>query len=417
MKMLNKKVNKKGIFYFIWKYENIVKNEKIYKFGVSERYHDPFKRFNQYKNGSEIIKYFMIQNLYENEQKIIELCKNKYKPSYNNGYEYFQGDLFTIMNEIIEIIKDDIIKEYTLDRDILQEKFRKINIYYDQNINSQYLHYIVNKFNLHGEENNYNFREENIRYLLINYRRELEYKKSSDEYFESDQNKDLEDEECDECEECEENSENMKIENNKETKNEQTTLYICYHCIKYTTTSQSDVNKHFKRKTKCVSNSVFSYEDSKILSKNKYTFTFDIQNLTQDDYLYIIINYIDKYNIINHNFKKNELIINNDTSNTSGLSKDNILCTQDFDNNKSNMEQSNIIPNIEPISIKSLLSKDLYKNIFYNKETKMYICGDCNMEYRHMNSVRYYLLHSCYKIIRNNLILQKNKEKLNKIKN
>ncbi len=408
MKMLNKKVNKKGIFYFIWKYENIVKNEKIYKFGVSERYDDPFKRFNQYKNGSEIIKYFMIQNLYENEQKIIELCKNKYKPSYNNGYEYFEGDLFTIINEIIEIIKDDIIKEYTLDRDILQEKFRKINIYYDQNINSQYLHYIVNKFNLHGEENNYNFREENIRYLLINYRRELEYKKSNGEYFESDQNEDLEDEECkyledeewDECEECQEDSENMKIENNKETKSEEITLDICYHCVKYTTTSQSDVNRHLRRKNACASNSIFSYEDSKILSKNKYTFTFDIKNLTQDDYLYIITNYNNKYNVINHDFKKNELIINNEDLGES-------LCVSD------NIEQSdNMESDIVPINIKSSLSKDLYKNIFYNKLTKLYLCGDCNMEYTHMNSVRYHLLHSCHKVVRNNLILQKNKEKL-----
>ncbi len=394
MKMLNKKVNKKGIFYFIWKYENIVKNEKIYKFGVSERYDDPFKRFNQYKNGSEIIKYFMIQNLYENEQKIIELCKNKYKPSYNNGYEYFEGDLFTIINEIIEIIKDDIIKEYTLDRDILQEKFRKINIYYDQNINSQYLHYIVNKFNLHGKENNYKFRKQNIRFLLIDYKEELEYKKSSDEYFESDQNEDLEDEECDECEECQEDS-----ENNKETKSEQTILYICHHCVKYTTTSQSDINKHFKRKPKCVSNSVFSYEDSKILSKNKYTFTFDIQNLTQDDYLYIIINYIDKYNIINHNFKKIE--VQNEDHN------------EDQNEDENNDEDKLIIGNktFVPAKIKSMTSSTQYDNIYYNSLEKIYYCNDCKYEYKFITNLkRHFRKGRCQKRIEELDVLNKYKK-------
>ena len=129
--MLTKKAHKEGIFYFIWRNTHICKDEKIYKFGVTESMDDPFKRFNQYEGESELIKYFRIRNLYENEGKIIQLCKNKYKPSYYNGNEYFEGNLHIIINEILSIIQNDILEECNIDKDIINKKFRKLNIYYD----------------------------------------------------------------------------------------------------------------------------------------------------------------------------------------------------------------------------------------------------------------------------------------------
>ena len=81
-------------------------------------------------------------------------------------------------------------------------------------------------------------------------------------------------------------------------------LYVCHYCVEYNTSSLSDMIKHFKRKTKCKCSTINSYEESKILSKNKYEFTFDTSNLTKNEYLYIITHYSEKYNTIHKNFKE-----------------------------------------------------------------------------------------------------------------
>jgi hypothetical protein len=54
---------------------------------------------------------------------------------------------------------------------------------------------------------------------------------------------------------------------------ENNNLYICHYCIDYKTNSLSDMIRHFKRKNMCKCNTLFTYENSIILSKKKYKFT------------------------------------------------------------------------------------------------------------------------------------------------
>ncbi len=93
-------------------------------------------------------------------------------------------------------------------------------------------------------------------------------------------------------------------------------MYICHYCIEYKTSSLSDLTRHFKRKNKCKCSTIMSYDDCKVLSKNKkYEFTFDTNNLSKNDYIYIITHYTDENNIIQKNFKLNNILIKNTDTN------------------------------------------------------------------------------------------------------
>jgi hypothetical protein len=83
-------------------------------------------------------------------------------------------------------------------------------------------------------------------------------------------------------------------------------MYICHYCIDYKTESISDLIKHFKRKKECPCNTIYTYTEAKELSKKKYHFTFDIKNLTRNDFIFIITHYTNKDNTIKDIFIKNQ---------------------------------------------------------------------------------------------------------------
>ncbi len=205
-------------------------------------------------------------------------------------------------------------------------------------------------------------------------------------------------------------------------------LYICHYCVEYKTESLSDMIKHYKRKTQCKCSTIFSYEDSNILSRKKYIFNFDIKNLTYDDYLYIITHYNEDYNEINKDFKKNKTFINENQNNKDNINNIflnkimDLISNNEFnkiENIKDNEQEKNEDDNnynIIPVNIKSHISSDLYKNIFFNKTNNTYICNLCKIEYTHINNLRRHLLKgTCSKRQETSLILNKNKERLNKI--
>ncbi len=452
--MLTKKAHKEGIFYFIWRNIHISKNEHIYKFGVTECVDDPFIRLDRYEKDSELIKYFRIRNLYENEGKIIQLCKNKYKPSYYNGNEYFEGNLHSIMNEILSIIQDDILEEYNIDKDIMNEKFRKLNIYYDAMINSKYLYFLINHYQLKNVTNNCNFRKRYIRYLLTDYcniirpkenvilRNEVENDKvennieecnqieikSNDAEVRSDEedvNNDVEIKNND----VEVKSNDVEIENDDvevksndievESNGIEQTIYICHHCVKYYTTGQSDILRHFKRKKKCLSNdlSLHNYETSIIFSKNKYIIKINPDLLTLEFKLYLINNYNNRINIIDQTLYKKFIISNSDNTlnntlnnNSNENSNNELLLANNSENNKK-ITVNGIT--FTSINIKSHVSKILYNNIYYNDEIKRYYCNECKFDYSHMNAVRSHIMNgNCSERVFNLQIIEKNKKKL-----
>ncbi len=96
-------------------------------------------------------------------------------------------------------------------------------------------------------------------------------------------------------------------------------MYICYHCIDYTTESLSDLIRHFKRTRKCNSSTMYNYEDCKKLSRRQYIFTFDISNLSKQDYIYIITHYCEKKNMIHSNFRNSTNLREPSENDSSGV--------------------------------------------------------------------------------------------------
>ncbi len=149
--------------------------------------------------------------------------------------------------------------------------------------------------------------------------------------------------------------------------------YICHHCVSYVTTCISNIDKHFQRKNKCKSATLYSYENSKLLSKRKYVLNTNIKNISKTDYLYIVTHYLDDINTIDDNYKSNELIpiIEEDKS-------DEIK--------KSKIEDGSLI-----LVNQSSNSKIELDNIYFNKTTNMYHCGICNSEYSFIHNLKRHL--------------------------
>ena len=174
-----------------------------------------------------------------------------------------------------------MIEVYDFDKDIYQCRFRKLNIYYDELINPMYYHYLCENHGYTLEMNNQKNRNGMIRFIIIDYRDMLIEKGFA-------------------ISDHEEESEESSDEEDQEDEND---IYICHHCVKYTTSSMSDMIRHFKRKNKCNQLSKYNYDDSIILSKKRrYNFLFSRNDLTINDYLFIIENYTDKINMINNHF-------------------------------------------------------------------------------------------------------------------
>ncbi len=173
-------------------------------------------------------------------------------------------------------------------------------------------------------------------------------------------------------------------------------MYICHYCIEYKTNNLGDLYRHFKRKNKCKCLTIFTYEEAEKLSKNKkFNFTFDIKNLSKNDYIYIITHFDEKENIINKDF----MLYNNK-----------ILYIED---NKKLKEDTN---------------EKIYNDEESNEEAnESHICINCNKEFFSIYSLKRHYLNSnaCKKNQELNkirtiqkkydLILKKDKEKENEL--
>ncbi len=170
-------------------------------------------------------------------------------------------------------------------------------------------------------------------------------------------------------------------------------LYICHYCVDYKTNSLSDMIRHFKRKNMCKCNTLFTYENSIILSKKKYKFNFDIKSLSKEDFIYIITHYNEDINIINTDFRNNNI------------------------NKINNIKQINeTSENLIPVKIDGYLYENMFENIFFNKLTNTYYCNKCIKEYSSLSSVRRHIIKGvCVKRQEINYIFDENNEKLNKI--
>jgi hypothetical protein len=109
-------------------------------------------------------------------------------------------------------------------------------------------------------------------------------------------------------------------------------IYICHHCIRYHTPNKADLERHLNKKKQCKQFNDISFDEAYILSLDrKYTFLFDVENLTHNDFKFIIDNYTYDRNYIYENFytsvptnNQNE-IIENKNEVSKKISKNNVI--------------------------------------------------------------------------------------------
>ncbi len=442
-----------GVLYLIYPAEYAKKNLPIYKLGVHQNLEPniSYKRYNSYENGSEIIYYFKINNLYENENKCIKkLITLGYK--YQRGREYFTGNLVNIFNIIYNVIKNDIVELCNLDNDIYFDDkyntFRKINIYFDENFNSKYLDYLKNKFNETEIINNYAYRMSHLKYLLYNYKNDIlcnngklfisndeddeiettnnEYETTNNEYETTNNEYETTNNEYEmtnnkyettnneyeitnnkyettnnEYEITNNEKINNNIYNNKHKYTKENSGFICHRCF-YISFTKSDMIKHCNKKNLCKTryNCLYTEEEYKDLSiKKRYYFTEKGIDINEDILLnttiliQLVTEFNDEINII-HNIY--------DLHNKNNYLNYNLYQNSILDLNKHNNQ---------------LIKKDNY--IIYENGIKKFKCLICETIYMKKENLEKHLKNpkSCEnKRIFNLLIIQQNM-KLNNIEN
>jgi hypothetical protein len=208
-------------------------------------------------------------------------------------------------------------------------------------------------------------------------------------------------------------------------------FYICHYCASYITSSRKDIKNHFERKNICKCMTLYSYEESKILSlSKKFIILVDIDKLILDDYLYIINNYNNKKNYILPHFKedntnkeiskesikeniKREIeefkkSLNEDIYNIIDSENESDICSDEEDKKMNNIKNKKTLNNIE------------FKKKYFNSETNKYVCPDCLIDY----TTKFYLVKhlknkkACEENQQMNILLAKSTEitKINKEK-
>jgi len=113
----------KGL-YLLQEEKFIETNKTIYKIGKSDNI---YSRVNQYPNGTIVYLIIESDNITKHETELIRIFTQKYKQIRYYGYEYFDGNLDSMKQSIIDYIKLDIIKNIKDNTNIV-EKIIDINI-------------------------------------------------------------------------------------------------------------------------------------------------------------------------------------------------------------------------------------------------------------------------------------------------
>ncbi len=171
--------------------------------------------------------------------------------------------------------------------------------------------------------------------------------------------------------------------------------YICHYCCDYMTKNRKDMKKHFQRKNNCKCLSLFSYDEAKLLTLSKtFIFLFDPSKLNISELNYIINNYTKEMNLVNNDFIQNNYInknisndiINNDkTNNNYNDYYENEYEDEDDSNNQNDNEyDENNIKNKKKhiINDKNKEENEAFDKLYFNYDTKKYICPKCDSEYR-----------------------------------
>ncbi len=193
--------------------------------------------------------------------------------------------------------------------------------------------------------------------------------------------------------------------------NEKNLYYICHYCVEYKTSIRKDMVKHFNRKIKCNCNSIISYENAKILTlSKKYYFYININNLSNNDLLFIVNHYNETNNHIYSNFKNIDLKILNNEENEENEENEDYEEKDDYDIE----EDDNSIIDLEEDSHNDVYKKnEEFKKKYYNKEKNRYVCDLCFSEYKSKQNMFKHLMNKKNCLYKRNMkkILEENIEK------
>ena len=89
-------------FYILREREFLRSGEQTWKIGKTGQ-NPPYKRFEGYPKGSEILLLLQVPNKDIFERKVIEVFKNKYQRMVEYGNEYYRGDIDDMIKDVITI--------------------------------------------------------------------------------------------------------------------------------------------------------------------------------------------------------------------------------------------------------------------------------------------------------------------------
>ncbi len=167
--------------------------------------------------------------------------------------------------------------------------------------------------------------------------------------------------------------------------------YICHYCCEYKTQNKVDMNRHFKRKNKCVCFSLYSYEAAeKISLTKKFYLNVDISSLFKTDMIYIVNNYNLPINYIENDFRKKSINESNNILDIALISQKRNHSKNEVENKSlyKNSNNKNLIctdvdvDNLDYVDDIDLFEdKNLFDQLYYNHEKKKYICDKCYSGY------------------------------------
>jgi hypothetical protein len=105
--LINPIIIKKEYIYLLQEREFIKNNENIYKIGRTQQ--ENLKRLNNYPKNSVLLFQMICNDSVSLEKKLIELFNSKYIKRTDIGIEYFEGNYCTMINDIYENIKSNLI--------------------------------------------------------------------------------------------------------------------------------------------------------------------------------------------------------------------------------------------------------------------------------------------------------------------
>ena len=120
--MENELLQNKSICHYLYllrEREFIKSKENIYKLGKTHQIN--LARFNSYPNGSQLLLHIICNDCDKLEKIIIKLFKIKYYQRKDIGTEYFEGDLFNMINDIY----NEVIKMNSYKKNIENNEYKK----------------------------------------------------------------------------------------------------------------------------------------------------------------------------------------------------------------------------------------------------------------------------------------------------